>query len=376
MKNIFTAFSATVFLAAALLLPASCNSEKALARRVDSLHRKIITVDTHTDTALEMLDGKYDDLQVNFDKMLEGGLDAVFFAVYRGQGPRDDASLAAVADWTEDRLRSFAHYVDSAPGAERALTPADVRRIKKEGKACVIQALENGYMVGRDLSNVERFYNLGARYITLSHNNNNDICDAAVRRDDPSRGFSSKLEWGGLSPFGYQVVAEMNRLGMIIDISHTADETVEDVLEASAAPIIASHSSARALCNHPRNLPDDLIRKIAARGGVVQVTIFYGFVDKGDGTPLDVKLFCDHVEHIRDIAGIEHVGFGSDFDGGGGLEGINSALEVKNITRELMRRGWSDRDLTLFWGGNLLRVWEEVEAVASRLSGTQLTAAE
>lgn len=376
MKNIFTTFSATVFLAAALLLPASCNSEKALARRVDSLHRKMITVDTHTDTALDMLEGKYDDLQVNFDKMLEGGLDAVFFAIYKGQGLRDDATLTAVSDWTEERLRSFAHYVDSAPGAERALTPADVRRIKKEGKACVIQALENGYMVGRDLSNVERFYNLGARYITLSHNNNNDICDAAVRRDDPKRGFSSKLEWGGLSPFGYQVVAEMNRLGMIIDISHTADETVEDVLEASAAPVIASHSSARALCNHPRNLPDDLIRKIAAKGGVIQVTIFYGFVDKGDGTPLDVKLFCDHVEHIRDIAGIEHVGFGSDFDGGGGLEGINSALEVKNITRELMRRGWSDRDLTLFWGGNLLRVWEEVEAVASRLSGTQLTAAE
>ena len=376
MKNIFTTFSATVFLAAALLLPASCNSEKALARRVDSLHRKMITVDTHTDTALDMLDGKYDDLQVNFDKMLEGGLDAVFFAIYKGQGLRDDATLTAVSDWTEERLRSFAHYVDSAPGAERALTPADVRRIKKEGKACVIQALENGYMVGRDLSNVERFYNLGARYITLSHNNNNDICDAAVRRDDPKRGFSSKLEWGGLSPFGYQVVAEMNRLGMIIDISHTADETVEDVLEASAAPVIASHSSARALCNHPRNLPDDLIRKIAAKGGVIQVTIFYGFVDKGDGTPLDVKLFCDHVEHIRDIAGIEHVGFGSDFDGGGGLEGINSALEVKNVTRELMRRGWSDRDLTLFWGGNLLRVWEEVEAVAFRLSGTQLTAAE
>ena len=367
MKNIFTTFSATVFLAAALLLPASCNSEKALARRVDSLHRKMITVDTHTDTALDMLEGKYDDLQVNFDKMLEGGLDAVFFAIYKGQGLRDDATLTAVSDWTEERLRSFAHYVDSAPGAERALTPADVRRIKKEGKACVIQALENGYMVGRDLSNVERFYNLGARYITLSHNNNNDICDAAVRRDDPKRGFSSKLEWGGLSPFGYQVVAEMNRLGMIIDISHTADETVEDVLEASAAPVIASHSSARALCNHPRNLPDDLIRKIAAKGGVIQVTIFYGFVDKGDGTPLDVKLFCDHVEHIRDIAGIEHVGFGSDFDGGGGLEGINSALEVKNVTRELMRRGWSDRDLTLFWGGNLLRVWETVEKVAEQL---------
>ena len=181
MKNIFTTFSATVFMAAALLLPASCNSEKAMARKVDSLHRRMITIDTHTDTALKMLKGRYDNLQVNFDKMKEGGLDAVFFAIYKAQGPRDDKTLTELADWTEDRLKAFAHYVDSAPGAERALTPADVRRIKKEGKACVIQCLENGYMVGRDLKNVERFYNLGARYITLSHNNNNDICDAGVR---------------------------------------------------------------------------------------------------------------------------------------------------------------------------------------------------
>ena len=375
MKNIFTTFSATVFLAAALLLPASCNSEKALARKVDSLHRKMITIDTHTDTALDMLRGEYADLQVNFEKMREGGLNAVFFAIYKGQGKRDDSTLVAVADWTEEKLKAFAHYVDSAPGVERALTPADVRRIKKSGKACAIQCLENGYMVGRDLSNVERFYNLGARYITLSHNNNNDICDAGVRNDNPKKGFSSALEWNGLSPFGYQVVAEMNRLGMIIDVSHTADETVEDVLEASAAPVIASHSCARALCDHPRNLPDELLRKIAAKGGVVQVTIYHGFVDKGDGTPLDVKLFCDHVEHIRDVAGVEHVGFGSDFDGGGGLEGINSALEVKNVTKELLRRGWSNHDIALFWGGNLLRVWEEVERVAARLSGTQLSPA-
>ena len=367
MKNIFTTFSATVFLAAALLLPAGCNSEKALARKVDSLHRKMITVDTHTDTALDMLRGEYADLQVNFDKMREGGLDAVFFAIYKGQGKRDDSTLVAVADWAEEKLKDFAHYVDSAPGVERALTPADVRRIKKSGKACAIQCLENGYMVGKDLSNVERFYNLGARYITLSHNNNNDICDAGVRVDNPKKGFSSALEWGGLSPFGYQVVSEMNRLGMMIDVSHTADETVEDVLEASAAPIIASHSCARALCDHPRNLPDDLLRKIAAKGGVIQVTIYHGFVDKGDGTPLDVKLFCDHVEHIRDVAGVEHVGFGSDFDGGGGLEGINSALEVKNVTRELMLRGWSDKEIALFWGGNLLRVWEQVEKVAEEL---------
>lgn len=369
MKNIVTSFSAAVCLTTALVFFGGCNSEKALARRVDSLHRKMITVDTHTDTAIQYLRGhSFDSLQVNFDKMAEGGLDAVFFAVYRGQGKRDDSTLVALADWTEDKLVRFGRFVDSVPEAERAWHPADVRRIKKEGKACAILALENGYMVGRDLANVERFYNLGARYITLSHNNNNDICDAAVREDNPKKGFSSEPEWHGLSPFGRQVVAEMNRLGMIVDISHTSDETVEDVLEISAAPIIASHSSARAICPHPRNLSDELIRKIAAKGGVIQATIYHGFVDKGDGTPLDVKLYCDHVEHIRDVAGVEHVGFGSDFDGGGGLEGINSAAEVKNVTRELMRRGWSDHDIELFWGGNILRVWEEVEAVAAKLA--------
>lgn len=374
MKNIVTTFSAVVCLTTALVFLGGCNAEKAMARKVDSLHRKMITIDTHTDTALDILRGKgEDELQVSFDKMLAGGLDAVFFAIYKGQGKRDDSTLVALADWTEEKLKAFAAYADASPKAERAFHPADVRRIKKEGKACVIQCLENGYMVGRDLRNVERFYNLGARYITLSHNNNNDICDAGVRVDNPKKGFSSELEWNGLSPFGYQVVAEMNRLGMIIDVSHTADETVEDVLEASAAPIIASHSCARALCDHPRNLPDELLRKIAAKGGVVQVTIYHGFVDKGDGTPLDVKLFCDHVEHIRDVAGVEHVGFGSDFDGGGGLEGINSALEVKNVTRELLRRGWSNHDIALFWGGNLLRVWEEVEAVAAKLSGTKIS---
>ena len=362
MKNIFTTFSATVFLAAALLLPASCNSEKALARKVDSLHRKMITVDTHTDTALDMLRGEYADLQVNFDKMREGGLDAVFFAIYKGQGKRDDSTLVAVADWAEEKLKDFAHYVDSAPGVERALTPADVRRIKKSGKACAIQCLENGYMVGKDLGNVERFYNLGARYITLSHNNNNDICDAGVRVDNSKKGFSSALEWGGLSPFGYQVVAEMNRLGMIIDVSHTADETVEDVLEASAAPIIASHSCARALCDHPRNLPDDLLRKIAAKGGVIQVTIYHGFVDKGDGTPLDVKLFCDHVEHIRDVAGVEHVGFGSDFDGiDEKPQGLYGPQDFPALLNALRKRGLSEEEIEGVAGRNLLAYFDRID---------------
>ena len=369
MKNIVTSFSAAVCLTTALVFLGGCNSEKAMARKVDSLHRKMITIDTHTDTALKVLKGRnIEELQVNFDKMAKGGLDAVFFAIYKAQGKRDDSTLVALSDWTEEKLKAFAAYVDASPKAERALHPADVRRIKKEHKACVIQALENGYMLGKDLKNVERFYNLGVRYITLSHNNNNDVCDAGVREDDPKKGFSSEPEWHGLSPFGYEVVAEMNRLGMMVDISHTSDETVEDVLEVSKAPIIASHSCARALCDHPRNLPDDLLRKIAEKGGVVQVTIYHGFVDNGDGTPLDVKLFCDHVEHIRDVAGVEHVGFGSDFDGGGKLEGIESALDVKNITRELLNRGWSDKDIALFWGGNLLRVWEEVEAVAAKLS--------
>jgi len=329
----------------------------------------MITVDTHTDTAIGINRGKknVDSLQVNFDKMRKGGLDVVFFAIYKGQGICNDSARVAVPKWTEKQLEKFDSYIsDHSDIAGKAENVADVRRLKEQGKAIAILALENGYQIGDDLSNVKKFYDMGVRYITLSHNNHNDICDAAIAVDKPAVGFTAAPRWHGLSPFGREVVREMNRLGIIIDISHTSDETVADVLEESKAPVIASHSCCRALSDNPRNLPDELIRKIAANGGVVQITTYNVFLKANDPESADVKTFCDHVEHVRDLVGVEHVGFGSDFDGGGGVPGLNSALDVQNVTDELLRRGWSEHDLKLFWGENLLRVMETVEKCAEK----------
>jgi len=333
-----------------------------LAAHSAKLHKSIISMDTHTDTIMQMFRGKDPaTLQVNLEKMRKGGLDAVFFAAYVGQGLRDDSTLLAKTKYAEDMLLSFKEYVKAhSDEIGLACTSKEVRNLKKKGKLTGILAIENGYALGKDLSNVEKFYNMGVRYITLSHNNNNDICDAAVTQDNPKRGFKKGPEWEGLSPFGMKVVAEMNRLGIIIDVSHTSAETVDDVLAISQAPIIASHSCCSAIKEHARNLTDRQIKEIASKGGLVQVTAFDGFL--GEGT---ISCYCDHVEHVRDLAGVDHVGFGSDFDGGGGnWEGLKDAADIQNITVELLRRGWTDKEIAAFWGENVLRVMDEVERVA------------
>lgn len=333
-----------------------------LAAHSAKLHKSIISMDTHTDTIMQMARGKDPEtLQVNLEKMRRGGMDAVFFAAYVGQGLRDDSTLLAKGRYCEDMLLSFKDYVkDHSDEIGLAYTASDVRDLKRKGKLIGILAIENGYVIGKDLSNVEKFYKMGVRYITLSHNNNNDICDAAVTQDNPKKGFKKGPEWHGLSPFGMKVVAEMNRLGIIIDVSHTSAETVDDVLGISEAPIIASHSCCTAIKNHARNLTDRQIREIASRGGLVQVTTYDGFLGEGS-----IKCYCDHVEHVRDLVGVDHVGFGSDFDGGGGgWEGLKDVADIQNITIELLRRGWSDSDLRAFWGGNVLRVMEDVQRAA------------
>lgn len=336
-----------------------------LAAQSARLHKTIISMDTHTDTIMEMFRGKDPaTLQVNLEKMRRGGMDAVFFAAYVGQNKRDDSTLLAKTKYAEDMLNNFKEYVEEhSDEIGLATTAAEVRSLKKEGKLTGILAIENGYAIGRDISNVEKFYNMGVRYITLSHNNNNDICDAAITNDNPKKGFRKGPEWHGLSPFGAKVVAEMNRLGIIIDISHTSAETVDDVLAISTAPIIASHSCCAALKDHPRNLTDRQIKAIASKGGLIQVTAYDGFL--GEGT---IKRYCDHVEHVRDLVGVEHVGFGSDFDGGGGgWEGMKDVSDIQNITIELLRRGWSEKEIKAFWGGNVLRIMEDVRKAAEQV---------
>lgn len=365
MQNILRLSAA--LLAAALCFPAQGRENDAV-KHAAKLHKSIISMDTHTDTAVEMYRGKNpDSLQVNLTKMRKGGMDAVFFATYVGQKQRDDKTLLEKTEYAKKVIDNFKRYAaDHSSEIGIAYTADDVRRLKKEGRLIGIMAIENGYALGKDLSNVEMFYNMGVRYITLSHNNNNDICDAAVTRDNPKYGFRKGPEWHGLSPFGYKVVAEMNRLGIMIDVSHTSAETVADCLEASKAPIIASHSCCAAIRNHPRNLTDEQIKAIAAKGGLIQVTTYWDFLGDKE-SDANVKRYCDHVEHVRDLAGVEHVGFGSDFDGGGEMTDVRDVSQIRNITVELINRGWSDEDIRLFWGGNVLRVMEEVAAVAAKI---------
>lgn len=210
-------------------------------------------------------------------------------------------------------------------------------------------AIENGYAIGADLSNIEKFRDAGVVYMTLCHNGDNDICDSARGTD----------EHGGLSPFGRKVVREMNRVGVMIDLSHASEKSFYDTLEASAVPVVCSHSSCKAICNHPRNLTDDQLRAIAAKGGVVQITMYKGFlVDEGEATLAD---FLRHLEHAIGIAGIDHVGIGTDFDGDGTILGCRDASQMINLTRELLRRGYDTASIRKFWGENWLRVMAVVQ---------------
>ncbi|MDD2595691.1 MAG: dipeptidase [Bacteroidales bacterium] len=338
-------------------------SDKELAEHADRLHKVIFSVDTHTDTAIHInhpkgkvdADGNWDG-QVSFSKMKEGGLDACFFAIFLSQGPRDVETLKKETQYAIDEINLFKEYVNNhSDEAEVAYCADDLYKIKNKGKSVVIFAIENGYALGKDIKNVEMFAKMGVKAITLSHNYNNDICDAS--RD-------SVAEWHGLSPFGYEVVGEMNRCGVIVDVSHTSTETLFDCVKASAAPVIATHSCVWNIKDHPRNLKDDEIKAIASTGGLIQVTTGRWALSWLPNEQVNVSTMCDHIEYVRNLVGVEHVGVGTDFDGGGGMNGLEDATKMKNITIELLRRGWSDEDLKLFWGDNFIRVLRQVEKIA------------
>jgi len=342
-------------------------SDEMRDKIADSIHERVLTVDSHVDTPLYMNFTGFDPgirhdepgSQVDFPRMKEGGLDAAFFAVFAVQGKLTPEGYEKAQ---QTALQTFAVIEASLAQypnlAELALTPDDAYRIAKAGRRAIFIGMENGYPIGRDLSLIQKFYGRGARYITLCHLSNNDICDSSTGPDDS--------EDNGLSAFGRQVVAEMNRLGMMVDISHASDKTVLDVLDASTAPVIASHSSARAVYDHLRNLSDELIKKIADRGGVVQATIEY-VKDHDPNDPAElptVAEFIDHIDHIVRVAGIDHVGIGSDFDGGGELADLHDVSQMKNITRELVKRGYTAAQIEKIWGGNLMRVFREVQESA------------
>ena len=322
--------------------------------RSKTLHRKMITIDSHTDTPMifQTFDlGCKEGGKVNLPLMREGRLDAAFMVAYIPQGDRDAASLQKATDYATDRLTQVLEQAKRYPHQMGiAQSPDELRRLKDEDKKAILLGIENGYALGKDLTNLYRFRQMGVSYITLCHNGDNDLCDSAA----------GQAEWGGLSPFGKEVVAEMNRLGMMIDVSHAADRTFYDVLEHSTRPIIASHSSCRALCNHRRNLDDDQIKALAQQGGVMQICLYKGFINESpDKASLSDAI--RHILHVIDLVGIDYAGIGSDFDGDGELIGCRAANELMQITMRLIAEGLDDESIAKIWGGNLMRVMSEVQ---------------
>jgi membrane dipeptidase len=394
----------TYFLFITLFLAGCGNSEEHLSRRADKIHASILTVDTHCDTPMEFSDPAFDlgkrqnEGCVDFPRMKEGGLHAEFFAVFTAQGPRNDSTYSKAHQKALDILNEINKNVaKNSSLAEIATTPDDAYRLKKAGKIAAFIGMENGYPVGKDLTRIKLYYDLGARYMTLAHTKNNDICDSST---DPAG-----AENNGLSAFGIQVVKEMNRLGMMVDISHISDKSFYDVLKITKAPVIASHSSCRALCGSPRNLADDMLLALKENGGVIQICILGNYLKTPEPNPeLDSKLkelkdkngdydalsdsvkkvvrkeyrdirkkyeksatvkdIVDHIDHVVQVIGIDYVGIGTDFDGGGGVEGCRTVSDMKNITIELLRRGYSKSDITKIWGGNIMRVLRKVGEVA------------
>ena len=430
----FPAFVISMYIAEPIPLSAQTSSaEEALIKRARAIHEKVINLDTHIDFAPADLTGERNytqrlETQFNLPNMIDGGLDALFFSIYVGQtreAQNPDAFTSAgyeraykLALEKFDAVQRFTREI--APDKiELALTAADVRRIHAKGKKVALMGVENGYPLGEDLSRVKEFYDRGARYLSLTHNGHNQLADSHTGERDG-------WKWNGVSPFGKQVVAELNRLGIMVDVSHASKESMMQTAALSKAPIIASHSAPRALCDVSRNMDDEQLMALKKTGGVIQVFAYSSFIkttkpdtaersaalatarkefnlpnptgpgqrarfqaalkalpaehlaqyekklteiDKeSPGDPLiNLKDFVDHIDYAIKLIGIDHVGISSDFDGGGGVIGWNDASETFNVTLELVRRGYSEEQIEKLWGGNLLRVMEEVQRVAREL---------
>lgn len=323
------------------------------------LHSRILTLDTHCDTPMKF------DQQVRFDcrdsrilvdlhKMAEGRLDATIMVAYLRQLERDKAGLDAAFAKADRLLTEIETMVaQNTKDVAIAYTPDDLYCLKREGKHALMLGIENGYALGDDANRVEYFRRRGVVYMTLCHNGDNNLCDSA-------RG---NHEHGGLSDFGRTVISEMNRVGMMVDLSHAAESSFFQAIEVSRTPIVCSHSSARALCDHPRNLTDEQLRVLAASGGVAQVCLYDGFLRKEGGATIDDAV-C-HIRHMVEVAGIDHVGIGTDFDGDGGIIGCADASEIINLTRRLRAGGFAEEEIEKLWGGNFLRVMREVQAVSN-----------
>lgn len=371
-----------------------------------ALHQRLFTIDTHIDTPTASLlrpGWKFGDRhataadhsQCDLPRMEAGGIDAMVFAVFSTQAARTPEGYAAV---TAQALKVFdrTHAVlrENPTRCGLALSAADGLKLKAEGRRAIYLSIENSYALGRDVGNVRRFFDQGVRMLGLTHMLNNDLADSSTDPRGP--------EWGGLSPFGREVIAQCNRLGLVLDASHASDEALAQLLQCSKSPVILSHSGCRAVCDHPRNIGDDLLRALAKQGGVIQINALPVAVvaspEDGRTAALSAMLmqladsvltpevlaaagkeweriekaypnptatledYIRHIEHAVNVAGIDHVGVGCDFDGGGGVTGLNDVSEYPNLTAALRARGWSEGDLAKLWGENTLRLYRAARA--------------
>ncbi len=417
MKNIKTLLGAILILALGLIL-FSCQpkaKEKDLETQARQIHERVLTVDTHADTPSHMIEksnwdvgqyhqpGQRQSGQIDLPRMKEGGLDALFFAVFVGQGERTPEGYARAQAKAAQELDAIDKMLKDYPDSvELATSPEDAYRLQRQGKRAAFIGMENGYPIDKDLAMIKKYYDRGVRYITLCHGGDNDICDSSTDEDQP--------EDNGLSDFGRQVVDECNRLGIMIDVSHISDKSFFDVLKVTKAPVIASHSSVRALCDHPRNFSDEMLKALASNGGVIQICFVSSFIKKPkpnpardealaalrkkygpwrkikDETTLEkmqqeyqainekfptekatLKELVDHIDYVVKLIGIDHVGIGTDFDGGGGVEGCDDVTQMPRVTEELFRRGYSEDDIRKIWGGNLMRVFSRVIEVSREI---------
>ncbi|MCH5311826.1 MAG: membrane dipeptidase [Prevotella sp.] len=333
-------------------------------RQANELHDRILTLDTHCDTPMffpQNVDFAQRDprILVDLHKMAEGRQDATIMAAYLPQ-PKIGEMFSQCVDFNVDSPMDYANLIfdkietivtANSQYLSIARTPADLYSDKRMGRKSIMLAIENGLALNGKLQNVKHFAQRGVVYITLCHNGDNDLCDSA-------RGCNTH---NGVSRFGAQVIEEMNRLGIIVDMSHAAEKSFYDALEISQMPIVCSHSSCRALCNHPRNLDDEQMRALAKQGGVMQVTLYNGFLCN-DGKA-NVLHAIEHLEHAISVMGIDHVGIGTDFDGDGGICGLADSSEMINFTRQLLMRRYSEQDIRKIWGGNFLRVMGQVQSV-------------
>jgi len=406
-------------------------SEKTdLLQYARAIHERVITLDSHIDFAPADLVSERNytqrlDTQFNLPKMIEGGLDGLFFIVFVAQTRESQNAEALKASGFErayhralekfDAVHHFTHAI-ARDQIELAFTASDARRIHAAGKKIAFMGVENGYALGEDLRFVQEFYDRGARYLSLTHNGHNQLADSHT-------GEREGWKWHGVSPLGEEVVAAMNRLGMMVDVSHASKNAMMQIATLSKAPVIASHSAVRALCDVSRNLDDEQLLVLQKTGGVIQVVAYNGFIKttkadsperlsalaalrkeydmpetNGPGQrarllsalkelpdarrhqlenrlaeidkqypgdmPATVKDFVDHIDYAVNLLGIDHVGISSDFDGGGGLIGWDDASETFAVTLELVRRGYNEEQIAKLWSGNLLRVMEEVEQIA------------